>query len=128
VNIPVELHTVARDHTLMSKPSPTPCWDEVSLPRFPTLRRSFCADVAAGLTGITTALLLRDTGYLVALMERGRVGGVDTGCTTAHLTSVVDARLGTLASSLGRDHAQALQFFPHIVAAPRLAVPRLVRQ
>lgn len=95
----------------MSKPSPTPYWDEVSLPRFPTLRRSFGADVAivgAGLTGITTPLLLRDTGYLVALMERGRVGGVDTGCTTAHLTSVVDARLGTLASSLGRDHAQAV--------------------
>ena len=95
----------------MAKPSPAPYWDEVSLPRFPALQRSFDADVVvigAGLTGITTTLLLRDAGCRVALVERGRVGGVDTGCTTAHLTPVIDARLDTLASSLGRDHAQAV--------------------
>ena len=95
----------------MPKPSPAPYWDEVSLPTFPALRRSFDADavvVGAGLTGITTALLLKEAGCRVALVERGRVGGVDTKCTTAHLTPVVDARLDTLASSLGRDHAQAV--------------------
>ena len=95
----------------MLKPSPGPYWDDVSLPKFPPLRQSFDADVVvvgAGLTGITTALLLKEAGCRVALVERGRVGGVDTGCTTAHLTPVVDARLDTLASSLGRDHAQAV--------------------
>jgi glycine/D-amino acid oxidase-like deaminating enzyme/nitrite reductase/ring-hydroxylating ferredoxin subunit len=95
----------------MSRPLPAPYWDEVSLPKFPALGRSFDADVVVvggGLTGITTASLLKEAGCRVALVERGRVGGVDTGCTTAHLTPVVDARLDTLASSLGRDHAQAV--------------------
>jgi glycine/D-amino acid oxidase-like deaminating enzyme len=81
------------------------------LPKFPALGRSFDADVVvvgAGLTGITSALLLKEAGCRVALVERGQVGGVDTGCTTAHLTPVVDARLDTLVSSLGRDHAQAV--------------------
>jgi glycine/D-amino acid oxidase-like deaminating enzyme/nitrite reductase/ring-hydroxylating ferredoxin subunit len=95
----------------MEKTAPTPFWDEVSLPRFPALNRSFSADVVvvgAGLTGITTALLLEEVGCRVALVERSRVGGVDTGCTTAHLTPVVDARLDALVSTLGRDHAQAV--------------------
>ena len=95
----------------MTTTEPTPFWDHVSLPRFPVLDRSFDADVVvvgAGLTGITTALLLAEAGCRVALVERGRVGGVDTGCTTAHLTPVVDARLDSLVSTLGRDHAQAV--------------------
>ena len=45
------------------------------------------------LTGVTSALLLGDAGLRVALVERGSVGGIDTGCTSAHLTSVVDAHL-----------------------------------
>jgi glycine/D-amino acid oxidase-like deaminating enzyme/nitrite reductase/ring-hydroxylating ferredoxin subunit len=95
----------------MNKPSPKPYWDETELPSFAAVDRSFDADVivvGAGLTGITAARLLTDAGCRVALVERGRVGGVDTGCTTAHLTSVTDARLSDLASSFGRDHAQAV--------------------
>ena len=95
----------------MAKTEPTPYWDHVSLPRFPAVDRSFDADVVvvgAGLTGISTALLLEEAGCRVALVERGRVGGVDTGCTTAHLTPIVDARLDTLVSTIGRDHAQAV--------------------
>ncbi len=80
---------------------PAPYWDEVSLPKFPALRRSFDADVVVvggGLTGITSALLLGEAGLRVALVERGKVGGIDTGCTSAHLTCVVDAHFDDLVS------------------------------
>lgn len=88
-----------------------PYWDEVEVPSFPALDRSLDVDVVViggGLTGITAACLLTEAGRRVALVERGRMGGVDTGCTTAHLTSVTDARLDELVSSVGRDHAQAV--------------------
>ena len=90
---------------------PIPWWDQIDLPRFPALRHSLDVDavvVGGGLTGITAALLLNEAGCRVALVERGRVGGIDTGCTTAHLTPVVDASLTDLASTLGQDHAQAV--------------------
>lgn len=86
-------------------------WDQIPLPSFPALDRSIDVDVVvigAGLTGITTALLLHEAGRRVALLDRGRVGGVDTMCTTAHLAAVTDARLDELVSSLGADHAQAV--------------------
>ena len=95
----------------VSKIKPAPYWDEVTLPKFAALHRSFDADVVivgGGLTGITSAVLLRDARVRVALVERNKVGGIDTGCTSAHLTPVVDAHLDDLVSTLGRDHAQAV--------------------
>jgi glycine/D-amino acid oxidase-like deaminating enzyme/nitrite reductase/ring-hydroxylating ferredoxin subunit len=44
----------------------------------------------------------------VALVERGRCGGVDTSYTTAHLTYVTDQRLSSLVNTLGEDHARAV--------------------
>jgi glycine/D-amino acid oxidase-like deaminating enzyme/nitrite reductase/ring-hydroxylating ferredoxin subunit len=88
-----------------------PIWDEVELPEFPPLGRDISVDVAViggGITGITTALLLQEAGHRVALLERRRIGGVNTGCTTAHLTAVIDRDLKSLAATFGRDHAQAV--------------------
>src|SRR4029453_691974 len=96
--------------TCMADFNTQPIWDEVSLPSFEPLARNVSVDVAiigAGLTGITAAWLLKQAGLRVALLERRRVGGVDTGCTTAHLTAVLDRDLTALESSFGRDHAQA---------------------
>jgi glycine/D-amino acid oxidase-like deaminating enzyme/nitrite reductase/ring-hydroxylating ferredoxin subunit len=87
-----------------------PIWDEVVLPSFPPLDRSLDVDVAVvggGITGITTAYLLKEAGLRVALLERRNVGGVDTSCTTAHLTVVLDEDLPALVSSFGDDHARA---------------------
>jgi glycine/D-amino acid oxidase-like deaminating enzyme/nitrite reductase/ring-hydroxylating ferredoxin subunit len=66
------------------------------------------AIVGGGITGITTAYLLKAAGLSVALVEKGTIGQAETGHTTAHLTYVTDQRLPDLAKSLGNDHARAL--------------------
>lgn len=80
------------------------------VPRFNKLARDVKVDVAViggGITGITTAYLLKKAGHSVALLERDRCCRVDTGHTTAHLTYVTDKRLSVLVKQFGRDHAQA---------------------
>jgi len=63
--------------------------------------------VGAGVTGITAAYLLKKAGSTVVLIERERVGSIDTGHTTAHLTYVTDVQLQKLVRDFGKDHAQA---------------------
>src|SRR6185369_2699981 len=86
-------------------------WKRIRLPRFEPLRESLEVDVVvagAGMTGITTAYLLKKAGLKVALIERDRCAQLDTGNTTAHLTMVTDLRLPQLVKRFGRDHAQAV--------------------
>jgi glycine/D-amino acid oxidase-like deaminating enzyme/nitrite reductase/ring-hydroxylating ferredoxin subunit len=78
--------------------------DTAALPRFPRLDRDLTVDVivvGAGITGVTAAYLCRKAGFTVALLERERCGGVDTGLTTAHLTCVTDERVQDLAKRFG---------------------------
>lgn len=85
--------------------------DSAPLPPQPTLDRDLEVEVivvGAGLTGITTAYLLKQAGHSVALVERGRCAEVDTGHTTAHLTAATDKRLHPLAQQFGRPAAQAV--------------------
>ena len=88
-----------------------PFWiDSAPITRFPALRRNVNVDVlviGAGITGITTAYMLKKTGSTVGLFERERVASIDTGHTTAHLTYVTDVELHKLADNFGNDHAQA---------------------
>jgi glycine/D-amino acid oxidase-like deaminating enzyme/nitrite reductase/ring-hydroxylating ferredoxin subunit len=88
-----------------------PFWiGSAPIQRFPRLRRNTTADVlvvGAGITGITTAYLLKKIGIKVTLIERKRVASIDTGHTTAHLTYVTDVELQKLARNFGEDHAQA---------------------
>src|SRR5262245_57682231 len=87
-----------------------PVWMDTPLPRFPQLDRDVEVDVVVvggGLTGITTAYLLKQEGVRVALLERERLAAADTGHTTAHLTYVTDCRLHELARNFGKDAAKA---------------------
>ena len=88
-----------------------PVWiDDTPIRKFPKLQRNISVDVlvvGAGVTGITTAYLLKKAGSTVALIERERVASIDTGHTTAHLTYVTDVQLQELARNFGNDHAQA---------------------
>ena len=89
----------------------SPYWiDSAPLPRLKKLSRDERVDVVivgGGITGLTAAYLLVAAGRSVAVLERDRCAVVDTGHTTAHLTMVTDTRLSELASSFGREHAQA---------------------
>jgi glycine/D-amino acid oxidase-like deaminating enzyme/nitrite reductase/ring-hydroxylating ferredoxin subunit len=87
-------------------------WTETSPEelRFKALDRSTSVDVAViggGITGVTTAYLLKKAGKSVALFERDSRGEVNTGHTTAHVTHVTDLRLSEAVSRFGRDHAEA---------------------
>jgi glycine/D-amino acid oxidase-like deaminating enzyme len=88
-----------------------PVWiDTAPIRKFPKLQRNITLDivvVGAGVTGITTAYLLKKAGSTVALIDRERVASIDTGHTTAHLTYVTDVQLQELARNFGNDHAQA---------------------
>jgi glycine/D-amino acid oxidase-like deaminating enzyme/nitrite reductase/ring-hydroxylating ferredoxin subunit len=82
-----------------------------AMPQFPALAQDLTVDVVvvgAGITGVTAAYLIKSAGLRVALIERKRVGGGDTGHTTAHLTYVTDLRLTELDSVFGRDQAHAV--------------------
>jgi glycine/D-amino acid oxidase-like deaminating enzyme/nitrite reductase/ring-hydroxylating ferredoxin subunit len=89
-----------------------PYWiDSASIPTSRSIDRNLDADVVVvggGITGLTTACLLAESGRSVVVLERGRCGQVDTGHTTAHVTMVTDARLGDLVDRFGRTHAQAV--------------------
>ena len=84
--------------------------DSVPIKTFPALNRDVAVDalvIGAGITGVTTAYLLKKAGLSVALTERTRIAMIDTGHTTAHLTYVTDVRLQKLVENFGTDHAQA---------------------
>lgn len=90
---------------------PESFWTEERLPKFPQPSGDVTVDVAViggGITGVTTAYLLKQAGLTVALIEKGTIGQAETGHTTAHLTYVTDRRLPELVDALGRDHARAL--------------------
>ncbi|HWB59694.1 MAG TPA: FAD-dependent oxidoreductase, partial [Chthoniobacteraceae bacterium] len=90
----------------------TPYWADTSrIKSFPALSRNVSVDVAViggGITGITTAYLLKKAGAAVALIEREHMVALDTGHTTAHITYVTDLCISELVKNFGRDHARAV--------------------
>jgi glycine/D-amino acid oxidase-like deaminating enzyme/nitrite reductase/ring-hydroxylating ferredoxin subunit len=84
--------------------------DTAARTAFPKLEKDLRVDalvVGGGITGLTAAYLLRKAGRSVAVVERGRIGGGETGHTTAHVTYATDERLSELVKRFGRNHAQA---------------------
>lgn len=64
------------------------------------------AVIGAGITGITTALLLKEAGASVALLDAGRVAAGVTGYTTAKVTSLHGLVYADLLESFGEGGAR----------------------
>src|SRR4029078_12670246 len=56
--------------------------------------------IGAGITGLTTAYLLKKSGKRVAVFDRERIGSGESGNTSAHLTCVTDERITARARQL----------------------------
>ena len=71
---------------------------------YPTLEKDIKVDIViigGGITGITTALLLKEEGYKVALIEADKIGQGTTGHSTAYITSQHDIIYSNLISTMG---------------------------
>lgn len=62
--------------------------------------------IGGGITGLTTAYLLKKSGKRVAVLDRERIGSGETGNTSAHVTCVTDERITALAKQFGEDGAR----------------------
>ncbi len=79
-------------------------------PGFAALDGPIDVDVAvlgAGIAGLTTALLLKNGGLRVAVIEAARVSGATTGHTTAKVSAQHGLIYDTLGSKFGKDGARA---------------------
>src|SRR4051812_12393462 len=90
--------------------STLPLWANAEpLPRFPTAPPGARFDViviGGGVTGITTAVLLKRAGKKVALLDMQRPLDGETGHTTSHLTELIDHRYHVISQKFGDKKAQ----------------------
>jgi glycine/D-amino acid oxidase-like deaminating enzyme len=83
--------------------------DDAAMPEFPSLdanRRVEICVVGGGLTGLTTAYLLRREGRRVLLLDDGALAGGQTQRTTAHLSNVIDDGYASIERLHGKEGAQ----------------------
>jgi glycine/D-amino acid oxidase-like deaminating enzyme/nitrite reductase/ring-hydroxylating ferredoxin subunit len=83
-------------------------WLETETKSFPKVSKADRYNVVivgGGITGLTTAWLLKKAGKSVCVLERDRIAHGDTGYTTAHLSMVSDLRLKDLVDTFGKESA-----------------------
>src|SRR5687768_8066830 len=107
--------------------SHTSFWQETARDRvrhYAPLEGDLETDVAiigGGITGLTAARLLKESGLRVVVLEAGEIGGGTTGYTTAHLDVTTDEPLDRMISNFGERAAAA------VVGASRDAIDLIER-
>ncbi len=84
---------------------------EETVPKFQSFAGNLDVDVAivgGGITGLTAAYLLSQSGKKIALLEKGHLIQGESGFTTAHLTAVVDMPYYELIHRFGEEKAQTI--------------------
>jgi glycine/D-amino acid oxidase-like deaminating enzyme/nitrite reductase/ring-hydroxylating ferredoxin subunit len=117
----------------MTAPSTTSVWIATAkLPAYSPLTGDISADVCiigAGISGLTTAYLLTETGKSVVVLDDGHIGSGMTGVTTAHLVNALDDRYFELERLHGENgsrlaaesHTAAIDRIESIVTRERIA-------
>jgi glycine/D-amino acid oxidase-like deaminating enzyme len=86
------------------------------------------AIVGGGLTGITAAYMLRDSGLSIAVLEGGAIGSEASGSTTAFLMELIDTRAVELTGVRGIEearmildsHRDAINFYEHAISSEQI--------
>jgi glycine/D-amino acid oxidase-like deaminating enzyme len=81
--------------------------DQPALPRLDRHVRTDVVVIGGGIVGITTALLLKEAGVRVVLLEAGRLARGVSGYTTAKVSSQHGLIYSRLGSRFGADAARA---------------------
>lgn len=84
-------------------------WQEPAGTRYPAIIKDAEFDVVVvggGITGLTAAYFLKQSGKRVAVLEKGRIGTGETGHTSAHLAWHIDTRVPDLIKQFGESGAQ----------------------
>jgi glycine/D-amino acid oxidase-like deaminating enzyme/nitrite reductase/ring-hydroxylating ferredoxin subunit len=88
-------------------------WESTQeLPHYPQWSGQTNYDVAiigGGITGLTTALLLKESGYRVVVLERYKIGFGTTGSSTGYLTADPDFGYMELDKNFGKEGIQLAQ-------------------
>jgi glycine/D-amino acid oxidase-like deaminating enzyme/nitrite reductase/ring-hydroxylating ferredoxin subunit len=124
------VRTLAQGRTVSRNESgsTSPLWSAFSGTPLPALQEDAAADtciVGAGIAGLTTALLLAQSGQSVVVLDEKAPGGGETGRTSAHLASALDDRFKSLEARFGQSgvalhhqsHAEAIRFIERFAAA-----------
>ncbi|WP_437202885.1 FAD-dependent oxidoreductase [Planctomicrobium sp. SH664] len=88
-----------------------PVWLDREPTHFPALENPANYDVAiigGGITGLTAAYLIKQTGKRVAVFEKSKICRGDTGHTTAHLVYFTDRPITMLAQTFGEETAKTV--------------------
>lgn len=101
-----EINGICFDNVL----TPKSYWlDSTGETNYPTLDKDISVDIVViggGITGITTALLLKDEGFKVALIEADRLAQGTTGHTTAYVTSQHGIIYNDIIKNMGKEKAK----------------------